>query len=139
MNRLLRAKEVMALTGIARSTIHALAADDKFPKPVKIREGGRASGWYESEIHDWINRGRTDPKRRETASPIINHENRRNCISLDTFRLRDQFAASALTGLLANTKLISQANEKFKGERANEWFTETAYSFADAMLAERSK
>ena len=51
--------------------------------------------------------------------------------------LRDQFAASALTGLLANTKLISQANEEFKGERANEWFTETAFAFADGMIKSR--
>lgn len=53
-------------------------------------------------------------------------------IAEDYARLRDYFAAAALTGLLAGhadtTKLPT-------GDEAAEW----AYEYADAMIAERAK
>jgi len=136
MSRFLRAKEVIEITGIARSTIHALAAVGRFPKPVKISEGGRASGWHEDEIHAWMNGraggskvlSRPAPK---TAMPQTQSQAK-------TIPLRDQFAMSALSGLLANTKLTSQVNDNFAGERANQWFTDAAYDFADSMIKSRS-
>ena len=48
-------------------------------------------------------------------------------------RLRDQFAAAALTGLLA---------QPYNGEVYNysdEWHCRAAYEWADAMLAERQR
>lgn len=53
-DRLLRWPEVSSLTGICRSHAHQLATEGKFPAPIKLIEGGRASAWLESEIHDWI-------------------------------------------------------------------------------------
>ena len=49
--RLIRIKEVMYRTGLARSTIYKFMKLGKFPKQVPI--GGLAL-WYEIEIDDWI-------------------------------------------------------------------------------------
>ena len=49
--RLIRIKEVMHRTGLARSTIYKFMKLDKFPKQVPI--GGLAA-WDESEIDGWI-------------------------------------------------------------------------------------
>lgn len=51
--RFLRLKEVMALTGLGRSTIYKFMADETdFPKSVPL--GGRAVAWVESEIEEWM-------------------------------------------------------------------------------------
>lgn len=49
--RLIRIKEVMNRTGLARSTVYKFMKLDKFPKQVAI--GGMVA-WNESEIDDWI-------------------------------------------------------------------------------------
>jgi prophage regulatory protein len=51
-NAILRWPCVAKLIPISRSHAHALAAQGKFPKPIKL--GARASGWLESEINDWL-------------------------------------------------------------------------------------
>jgi len=53
-DKLLRFPEVQKLTGLARSTIHALGAKGTFPKPIKLSDGGRASAWIQSEIELWM-------------------------------------------------------------------------------------
>lgn len=50
--RIVRLREVMDCTGLARSTVYKLIGQGAFPKPVPL--GGRAVGWVESELHDWI-------------------------------------------------------------------------------------
>lgn len=50
--RLIRLKEVMQLTGLARSTIYKYLAEGLFPKPVSL--GDRCVAWVEKEVHDWI-------------------------------------------------------------------------------------
>lgn len=50
--RLIKLKEVMNCTGLARSTIYKYIAGQMFPKPVSL--GPRAVAWVEDEIHDWI-------------------------------------------------------------------------------------
>lgn len=50
--RIIRLKEVMDLTGLARSTIYKFVSVDLFPKPISL--GDRCVGWLESEVHDWI-------------------------------------------------------------------------------------
>ncbi|QOU04438.1 AlpA family transcriptional regulator [Pseudomonas fluorescens] len=50
--RIIRLKEVMALTGLARSTIYKFISEELFPKPISL--GDRCVGWVESEVHDWI-------------------------------------------------------------------------------------
>lgn len=50
----LRFAEVHQKTGLCRAHVHALAAQGRFPKPLKLVPGGRASGWLLSEIDQWI-------------------------------------------------------------------------------------
>lgn len=52
MFKLIKLKEVIALTGVSRSQIYALAQQGKFPRPVKLTE--RSSAWVASEVQEWI-------------------------------------------------------------------------------------
>jgi len=51
---ILRFPEVQKVTGLARSTIHAMAAQGRFPRPIKLSANGRASGWLQSELNIWM-------------------------------------------------------------------------------------
>lgn len=50
--RLIRLKEVMRVTGLARSTVYKYIAEESFPKPVSL--GERSVGWVDDEVQDWI-------------------------------------------------------------------------------------
>lgn len=50
--KLIRIKDVMDRTGLARSTIYKYISEGKFPKPIKL--GSRAVAWVETEIDGWI-------------------------------------------------------------------------------------
>ncbi|MDO6528229.1 AlpA family transcriptional regulator [Motilimonas sp. 1_MG-2023] len=50
--RLIKIKEVMYMTGLARATIYKFIDLDKFPKQVSL--GGRAVAWVEAEIEEWV-------------------------------------------------------------------------------------
>jgi prophage regulatory protein len=50
--RIIRLKEVIDSTGLARSTIYKYIGEGSFPKPVSL--GDRCVGWVESEVYDWI-------------------------------------------------------------------------------------
>lgn len=52
--QILRFPEVHKVTGLARSTVHALVAKGRFPAPIKLSTNGRASGWLLSEINSWL-------------------------------------------------------------------------------------
>lgn len=52
--RIVRMKELSALVGYAPSTLYELVARGKFPAPFKLIPGGRAAGWRQSEIFQWI-------------------------------------------------------------------------------------
>lgn len=47
----LRMPTVMRLTGLGRSTIYRLIADQKFPSPVRL--GLRAVAWRRSDLDRW--------------------------------------------------------------------------------------
>lgn len=47
-----RRTELEALTGLSRSTIYALMADGKFPRPIRL--GAKAVGWPESDVARWF-------------------------------------------------------------------------------------
>lgn len=49
---MLRLPAVKARTGLSRSTIYLRVAERAFPKPVSL--GGRAVGWVEAEIEQWL-------------------------------------------------------------------------------------
>lgn len=50
--RLLKLKDVIFQTGLARSTIYKYISESRFPKPVSL--GERNVAWVESEIDSWI-------------------------------------------------------------------------------------
>ena len=52
--RTLRMSDLPEKVGYKSSTIYGLVAQGKFPKPFKLTPGGRAAGWLESTIDDWI-------------------------------------------------------------------------------------
>ena len=51
---ILRLPNVKASTGLSRSTIYLRISQGTFPKPVKL--GGRAVGWVQTEIQEWLQR-----------------------------------------------------------------------------------
>lgn len=51
---ILRLPTVKARTGLSRSTIYSRVSEGRFPTPISL--GGRAVGWVESEITDWLTR-----------------------------------------------------------------------------------
>lgn len=52
MHTILRLPVVVARTGLSRSTVYLRVSQNTFPRPVTL--GGRAVGWIESEIEEWI-------------------------------------------------------------------------------------
>lgn len=50
--RLIRLPEVQRLTGLGRSQVYALAAADRFPRPIKLSE--RCSAWVDGDVRAWI-------------------------------------------------------------------------------------
>ena len=53
-HRILRLPEVMTRTGLSRSTIYLRISQGTLPKPINL--GGRAVGWVEAEIQEWLQR-----------------------------------------------------------------------------------
>jgi len=58
---ILRLPAVKVSTGLSRSTIYLRVAQGTFPEPVSL--GGRAVGWLEAEIQEWLQR-RIDASRK---------------------------------------------------------------------------
>ncbi len=52
MHNILRLPAVKTRTGLSRSTIYLRISEDSFPRPISL--GGRAVGWIESEIDEWL-------------------------------------------------------------------------------------
>lgn len=50
--RILRLNEVLHMTGLSRSLLYKLSQEGCFPKQIPL--GGRAVGWLEQEVTDWI-------------------------------------------------------------------------------------
>ena len=50
--RLLTLRDVLSITALSRSSVYALMAESRFPKPLRV--GSRAVRWVEQEILDFI-------------------------------------------------------------------------------------
>lgn len=48
----LRLPQVLAKTGLSRSTTYLMISEGKFPKPVKL--GKRAVGWVDADVEQWL-------------------------------------------------------------------------------------
>ncbi|MCD6657632.1 helix-turn-helix transcriptional regulator [Vibrio cholerae] len=50
--RLICFREVLAMTGLSRSSMYRFIEENQFPTQVQL--GGRAVAWVESEVQEWI-------------------------------------------------------------------------------------
>ncbi|HDZ9156520.1 TPA: AlpA family transcriptional regulator [Vibrio cholerae] len=50
--RLIRFREVLAMTGLSRSSMYRFIEENQFSTQVQL--GGRAVAWVESEVQEWI-------------------------------------------------------------------------------------
>jgi len=50
--KLIKLKDVMAMTSLSRSAIYQFMIDRDFPKQAKL--SGRSVAWEESEVQAWI-------------------------------------------------------------------------------------
>lgn len=50
--RFIRLPEVLAMTGISRSTLYLLIEKGAFPGQISL--GARSVAWVESEVRDWM-------------------------------------------------------------------------------------
>ena len=51
---ILRLPAVAHRVGLSRSTIYLRIKQNTFPKPINL--GGRAVGWLESDVEEWLDR-----------------------------------------------------------------------------------
>lgn len=51
-DQIIRLPEVLARTGLGKTTLYRKVGEGQFPRPARI--GARAIGWYASEIDAWI-------------------------------------------------------------------------------------
>jgi prophage regulatory protein len=63
--QIVRLPTVMAQIGLSRSTIYLRISEGRFPKPISL--GGRAVGWIESDIQDWIEQRLSESRVEEAA------------------------------------------------------------------------
>ena len=54
MGNFLRIKDVMKMTGIAKSTIWLWVSEGKFPKPIKLSP--RITVWDSDKIEEWMSK-----------------------------------------------------------------------------------
>jgi len=54
LTRVLRMKDLPSKIGLQPSTIYGLVAKGDFPPPFKFITGGRAAGWLEQTVDDWL-------------------------------------------------------------------------------------
>ena len=52
--RIIRMRDLIEKVGYAESTIYALVKNGKFPAPFKLTPGGRANGWFEHTIDEYL-------------------------------------------------------------------------------------
>jgi prophage regulatory protein len=57
---ILRLPQVIKRTGLSRSSIYLRMANDEFPESVSL--GGRAVGWLEKNIDDWLEQKITESR-----------------------------------------------------------------------------
>ncbi len=50
--KILRRKDVEAITGLSRSTIYNKMEDGSFPTQIQLTE--RSVGWIEAEVQEWL-------------------------------------------------------------------------------------
>jgi len=54
--RILRKPEVMKFAGMRHTQLNEHIAKGEFPAPIKLTDSGRAVGWLEHELIEWMER-----------------------------------------------------------------------------------
>ncbi|MCX7059233.1 MAG: AlpA family transcriptional regulator [Proteobacteria bacterium] len=54
LQRALRLPQVREITGLGRSMIYQMQAENHFPRSIRL--GERSAGWLQSEVRDWLTR-----------------------------------------------------------------------------------
>lgn len=67
-NFILRLPAVKQRTGLSRSTIYLRVAQGTFPSPVSL--GGRAVGWVETEVDEWLARRIAESRRPQQLQQV---------------------------------------------------------------------
>ncbi|MEY3937881.1 MAG: hypothetical protein RL659_722 [Pseudomonadota bacterium] len=52
--RIVRMQELTDKVALQPSTIYAMVQAGSFPSPFKIAPGGRAAGWLQGDIDNWL-------------------------------------------------------------------------------------
>ena len=63
--RILRMRDNCLKVGLGQSSIYDLVSRGLFPKPFPLVPGGRAVGWLEEDIDQWISERKADSKQGE--------------------------------------------------------------------------
>ena len=50
--QIIRLQQVCKITGLCRSLVYQLEAEDRFPKRIHLTQ--RAVGWIEGEVQSWL-------------------------------------------------------------------------------------
>ena len=58
--RFIRMEELVNKIGFARSTIFSLIKEGQIPPPFKLTPNGRAIGWFEETIDEWMDARASD-------------------------------------------------------------------------------
>jgi prophage regulatory protein len=58
--RILRMRDLTNKLGLRPSTIYEMISKGKFPRPFKIVQDGRAAGWLEFTIDEWLDSRRSE-------------------------------------------------------------------------------
>jgi predicted DNA-binding transcriptional regulator AlpA len=66
LRRILRKPAVLEATGYRATQLDLLVSQGKFPRPIRLSEGGRAMGWFEDEIIAYQEARAAERDRRET-------------------------------------------------------------------------
>ena len=59
-HKIVRLPQVKGSTGLSRSSIYLRMSKGDFPKSISL--GGRAVGWFESDIQDWLEQKRKESR-----------------------------------------------------------------------------
>lgn len=51
--RIFRKNQIHEVTGLSFERIDVMVREGKFPRPIRLCEGGRAVGWMEEDIAQW--------------------------------------------------------------------------------------
>ena len=74
---ILRLPDVKARTGLSRSTLYLRISEGRFPKPISL--GGRAVGWIDAEVNQWIDDQIAKRDVRPLSEPYVRPEG--NCLN----------------------------------------------------------